>query len=364
MTPRHNAAALLLGLAAAALSLPTPGLAAQSSDGEPATEVRNPPPLPVAVTNNAVASLEIAGRTTLFSFLGLGASRTWDGVTQRAFAVALGDSSWTELPPVPGPRGRIAATAEAVGGVVVLFGGYTVAPDGSEKSVPNVDIWDPAEGGWRAAAPMPVPVDDAVSGVWRDSLIYLVSGWHDGDNVSLVQVYDVARDSWQEATPIEGVPVFGHAGGVAGDAIVFIDGVRRNDTRPRYTMAPQAWRGDIDPADPTSITWRPLPEHPGPALYRAASGVCGDRIVFAGGTDNPYNYDGIGYDGRPAAPRDAVFAYDVGEDRWVDLGAAPASTMDHRGLPVAGGHGFVIGGMRLAQRVSAGVVVLSLPGCG
>ena len=40
---------------------------------------------------------------------------------------------------------------------------------------------------------------NAVAGVWRDSLILLVSGWHDTGNVPDVQVYDPDTDSWDSS---------------------------------------------------------------------------------------------------------------------------------------------------------------------
>ena len=36
---------------------------------------------------------------------------------------------------------------------------------------------------------MPVPVDDAIAGVYREQFIYLVSGWHDSDNVAEYRRY-------------------------------------------------------------------------------------------------------------------------------------------------------------------------------
>ena len=59
-----------------------------------------------------------------------------------------------------------------------------------------------------------MPVDDTVSGVWRDRLIFLVSGWSVDANVDAVQVYDPALNRWMRATPVPGIPVFGHAGGI------------------------------------------------------------------------------------------------------------------------------------------------------
>ena len=164
------------------------------------------------------------------------------------------DSGWVELPAVPGP-GRLAAAAQSVGGRVWVFGGYTVAEDSSERSVPNVDVLDLEARRWSRAADIPVPTDDAVSGVWRDSLVYLVSGWHDTDNIPDVQIYDPAQDRWTPATPIPGPPVFGHAGALAGNTIVYIDGVRtRRDglfLAGRYRRGrPDASGVESDPGPP------------------------------------------------------------------------------------------------------------------
>ncbi len=328
-------------------------------------------PLPRPVTNNAVAALERAGESALvFSFMGLASGRAWSDVVSWTFRWDVSRRAWEEVAAVPGP-GRLAATAQAVGGRLFVFGGYTVAADGSERSVSSVDVYDPVTDRWSAAAPMPVPVDDAVSGLWRDSLVYLVSGWHDGDNVRDVQIYDPAKDAWSAGTPIPGPPVFGHSGGLARDAIVYADGVRAQprvsvpDGVSRYEIEPSAWRGDIDPADPTRIDWRRLPSHPGPAFYRAAAGVLGTRVVFVGGTDNPYNYDGTGYDGRPSAPVSLALSYDVVSGSWSHIRVPRVPTMDHRAAVRAGGYLLVVGGMEADQRVTNRVQkarVLSLLG--
>ena len=83
-------------------------------------------------------------------------------------------------------------------------------------------------------------------------------------------------------------------------------------------------------------------------------------MIFAGGTDNPYNFDGIGYDGVPAQPRTAVFAYNVRTDAWRDLTPLPSASMDHRGLAVAGDTLYLVGGMGVEQRVTAKVWIADL----
>lgn len=120
---------------------------------------------------------------------------------------------------------------------------------------------------------------------------------------------DPGADAWQQidevpgkegrlvgiaATPWPGEPVFGHAGGIVGDTMVIADGVgiEVGLTARRFSASRDAYKGIIDPDDPTGIEWRVLEPHPGRPLYRmAASGTSrgGERILFAGGSDNPYN---------------------------------------------------------------------------
>ncbi|MFQ5690575.1 MAG: Kelch repeat-containing protein [Gemmatimonadota bacterium] len=318
------------------------------------------PALPAPLTNNAVAAWSTGRGAAVFSFLGLDTTKRWDGIVSAAWRWEIGDSAWTAAAAVPGP-GRIAATAQAVGGRIYLFGGYTVVEDGSEASLPNVDIYDPLRDEWSEGAPIPVPVDDAVSGVWRDSLIYLVSGWHDRDNVADVQIYDPAADAWSKGTPIPGPPVFGHAGSLAGDDFIYLGGARTvRGATPRFRIEGSAWRGTIDPEHPTRIRWTRLPDPPGPPLYRAAAGTDGRRVIFAGGTDNPYNYDGLGYDGVESRPRSEVFAFDTEAGAWRELPPLPVASMDHRGIAVAGGRLFVVGGMEAGRKVTARVARAAL----
>ena len=200
-------------------------------------------PLPLPVANNAVASLPLPGGTRLFSFLGLDSTKTGTGITRRAFSYDAGSNAWREIRAAPGPTGRLAAAAAGLKGRVYLFGGYTVDAEGGEVSVPDLDIYDPSFDTYSKGRPFPLPVDDAVLGVWRDSLIFIVSGWSQRDNVPDVQIYDPAADEWQAATPIPGPPVFGHAGAIVGDAIIYCDGVRVDPERsPRFVMAEACYR--------------------------------------------------------------------------------------------------------------------------
>lgn len=322
--------------------------------------VTTAPPLPEPMSNNAVASGTIGNRPLVFTVLGIGPGRDWRAIHQRAYQFDINRGTWERLPDVPGRAGRLAATAQVWGDRVYVFGGYEVAGDGAETSAPATDIYEVAARRWTRGADIPTAVDDSVSGVWRGRLIYLVGGWSKSDNVSLVQIYDPARDIWQPATSIIGTPVFGHSGAIVNDTIVYCGGARVQTPKvPKYVPADECYRGDIDPDRPAQIAWRRIAAHPGPPRYRAAAGpveigqLAG--VLFVGGTANPFNYDGIGYDGQPSEPLASSWIYDIGADRWMDGPRLTGPTMDHRGVVRAGGAWFVVGGFAAGQTVTTAV---------
>lgn len=324
------------------------------------------PPLPEARSNNAVVALERRDGTYLFSALGLAEGRSWSDTRSDAWLLPPGSDSWRRLPDVPGDAGRLAGVAASAAGRIYVFGGYTVAEDGGERSVETVHSIAPRESAWRRHTDMPVPVDDAVALVHQDR-IYLISGWHDLGNVNLVQVYDTRTDTWEQATPWPGPAVFGHAGGIVDGGLVVCDGVQvlpQDAVGPRRFEASQrCYAGEIDRADHRRIRWRSVADKPGPPRYRAAAvGVPAvDAVVFAGGSENPYNYDGVGYDGVVSQPSDAVYAFDLGSDSWRRLPSLQTPTMDHRGLVRLDGELLLIGGMRAGPEVVANLLRYRLP---
>jgi len=317
--------------------------------------------LPVPISNNAVALAEGPDGPTLYSFNGLKSGKTWQEASNAAFACIISIKECEEIAPVPVNEGRLASSAVTVAGKVYIFGGYTVAENGDEVSTPEVFAFDPKTNDYKRLADMPTPVDDMVVLPYRGRYIYLVSGWHDEGNVALVQLYDTQFDTWSMATEFPGKPVFGHAGGLANNSMIISDGVAVAglvNGRRKFAAAPFAWRGDIDPGDPALITWRAIETHPGAPRYRMAA--MGDNgrglILFAGGGDNPYNYDGIGYDTVPAKPTDRVFGYDLKADQWIELGKLAEPSMDHRGLVKSGDDHYIMGGMDRDQAVTARIM--------
>ncbi|WP_251359860.1 hypothetical protein [Kangiella sp. TOML190] len=324
------------------------------------------------ISNNAVA---VAYRTDqkgnreawLYSFNGLMQGKSWRDVSSNAFAVNPLTAESKELPPVPGSSGRLASIAATVSNQIYIFGGYTVAQDHTEVSTPQVYRFAPRAETYQLVTQMPTPVDDSVALVYQNRYIYLVSGWHNNGNVSLVQVLDTKDMSWHQATPYPGAPVFGHAAGMVGNQMVIADGVKVlkviNGKR-HYGINPESYLGVIDENNFRKIRWQKLPEHPGAARYRmAAAGINTlNQVVFVGGSDNPYNFNGIGYNGVPSQPNDLMFAYDLSNSTWQELGRHTPATMDHRGLLKVEGEFYILGGMLKDQQTTDLVLKIELEG--
>jgi N-acetylneuraminic acid mutarotase len=319
--------------------------------------------LPDPVSNNAVAELKVHGQFLLFSFMGIGAKKTPDAITNTAFSVDTREGKWSAIHAVPGTAGRIGAMAAGVRDQLFVFGGYVEDTQGA-MALPDVGMYEPSRDRWLRGADIPLAVGDSVIGVYRDRFVYLVGGRSNGGVVNSLQVYDAEKDKWSQATPIPGTPVFGHAGAMVNGTIVYVDGARKNPSgnSPRYVASDECWMGKVDHHDPHKIQWTKLPNHPGTARFRIAGGGSekDEKIYFAGGSDNPHDYNGIGYDGKPSEPSPVTFDFNLRTEKWETLNEnTPDPTMDHRGLLVTHEGLVLIGGMEKGQKVIDRVTLLS-----
>jgi N-acetylneuraminic acid mutarotase len=318
------------------------------------------PPMPVAVSSNAVASLK--NGFELFSFMGVGPKKTWDDVSNQVYILNIGHTAkWGTGRQVPGPVGRLNAAAAGVKGVVILMGGFVVDKQGAELTVPDVNVYEPGARRWSRGKDIPVPVDSAVVGATHDHFIYLIGGRSPSGPVNNVQVYDLEKDSWTQATPFPGTAAFGMAGGFAEENIVIIDGAKPGPGGgPRYVPADECWLGKIDRKDPAKIEWSKLPPHPGSAHYGIAGGGSArdHKIFFSGGTSTPHDYKGDSYDGNPPEVSSLTFAYDLHANRWETInGNTTDPRADGRGLLETPVGPVVLGGLAKNLAVTAGVTL-------
>jgi N-acetylneuraminic acid mutarotase len=316
------------------------------------------PPMPGAVSSNAVASL--SGGLEVYSLMGIGPKKTWDDVTNKVYVMHLRGAKWSEGRPVPGVAGRLGASAIGAKGQIYLFGGYVLDSQGNEMTVGDVQSYLASARKWYRAEDIPVPVDSAVIGVNHDRYIYLVGGRSKNGPVNNVQVYDIEKNAWSPATPFPGTPVFGHAGGLADDAIVFVDGAKKNPEAGKpYVVSDECWLGKIDKKDPYKIEWSKLPAHPGPGRFGIVAGAEKGKVLFSGGSTALHNFKGQDADGKPMEVSDFTFAFDVHGNKWETIEKETFDVRtDSRGILSTPVGPMVLGGMVKNTAVTARAVIV------
>jgi len=320
------------------------------------------PPMPVALTGNAVASLR-AG-TEVYSLMGIGAKKTWNDITSSVYVLHLKSAKWSEEKPVPGVAGRLGASAVGVKSQVFVFGGYTVDGGGNEYILGDVNSYFPDQHRWYRAADIPVPVEGAVIGEIRERFIYLIGGLSKNGPVNLVQVYDIQKNTWSTATPFPGTPVFDHAGGIAEEIIVYVDGAKKDPSGGGYVASDECWMGKIDRKDVNKIVWSKLPPHPGPGRFGivAGAGETDHRIYFSGGSATPHNYKGLDAEGKPAELSPVTFAFELRNSQWETLGDSENeenARADTRGIAITALGPLIAGGTVSNAGVTAQVLAVS-----
>lgn len=336
------------------------------------------PDLPIDVSNNAVTSVSHGdGTWSLYSFMGIRSPGNGANATALSFRLDWSETAgpiggWQAIADAPlfNNRAKVAASAVTVAGELYLIGGYTTGR--REFTENRLFRYDPDTDSYTELAEVPTEVDDTVPAVFRDRYIYLISGWHGpvNDNTTAVQVYDTLGGTWSACTPIPGPfdGLFGHVGGIVEDedgaTLLYADGAVSNGG---FLPSDRAFVGRLTEADPTAIAWTEIDPHPGPNTYRAA-GALGDTtggwILALGGTDNPYNLNGIGYNGVASQPLSSAFAYHPEQGRWRELSfTGKPPTMDHRNLAPLGPGWALVGGMSEPQVMTARCWLLTLDPC-
>ncbi len=309
--------------------------------------------LPEPVSNNAVCEGFVNDTAYVYSFAGIDFSKKYSGIHLRAFRFNTITGKSERIADLPDTLGKVAAAASRIGNIIYITGGYHVYADGSEKSSSKMHRYDTQNNKFlNDATDIPIATDDHVQDVWRDSLIYLITGWCDTENIPNVQIYDPIYDSWQQGTPTPDLPEyksFGASGLIVQDTIYYFGGAT---SEKGFAIQNHLRKGVIDPDDPTQITWSISIPDEKYNNYRAVAVNFDESILWIGGSNNTFNYNGIAYDGSGGVPTSNLFInYEDQKLSGIRIGDIP---MDLRGLAKTDDYTiFLAGGMLGDQKVSS-----------
>ena len=314
-------------------------------------------PMPIRISNNAVSEVVVGGEAYVCTFGGIDSTKTLQGISGISMRMTMSTGEWESIPDLPDTLGKIASSASAVDEIIYIIGGYHVFKGPPyEISSDRVHRYDPASNTYLPdGAPVPVPIDDQVQAVWRDSLIYVVTGWSQNQNVANVQIYDPAFDQWSAGTSVpnnSNYKAFGASGLILGDTIFYHGGAAGSSFGASSIMR----KGVIDPEDPTQIAWSEVGNFTDLKGYRMAVVEMEEQAWWIGGSAVTYNYDGIAYNGSGGVPPlTRIFGLSQSEPTpqlYINE-SQPYGVMDLRGVAKISENEVVIcGGMTAGQEVT------------
>ena len=321
------------------------------------------PTMPEPVSNNAITSAYSGDTLCIYSFAGIDTTKSPDGIHNRSFKYNTISQQWTELPPLPQGLTRIAAGASTVNNKIYIIGGYHVFANFNEESLNFVHVFDPETNNFSPdAEPVPIPIDDHVQAVWRDSLIFVITGWSQNTNVANVQIFNPALNEWTVGTSVPNnnfYKAFGASGDFVGDTVYYNGGAVIGGSFPGTV---QLRKGVVDPNVPSQIIWSIGEENPGDKGYRMGAISLGEKVFWVGGGGQTYNFDGIAYNGSGIVePLERIMHYDPITFSWTISPNTPFSVMDMRGVAKVSDSSFIIcGGMTNGAKVSDAVYLIEI----
>ena len=310
--------------------------------------------LPERISNNAVCEGFIDGTPYIFSFGGIDSTKLYTGIHLKSFRYNTLTGKTIQIPDLPDTLGKIAMAASRIGNIIYIAGGYHVFKDDSELSSNKMHRYDIKNNVFLDdGADIPTPIDDHVQALWRDSLLFIVTGWSNKTNVSGVQIYNPATDSWvigSSTSNDDNYKSFGASGIIVKDTIYYFGGARSSKG---FGIQNQLRKGIINPSDPSQITWSISTPDSSINGYRMACTAVDENIYWIGGSTVTYNYNGVAYNGSGGVPPSSRIVWTSTNNVVLNKIYQSEIPMDLRGVAnVSDKIKYIAGGMMANQTVT------------
>jgi len=180
--------------------------------------------------------------------------------------------TWAEKAPMPTPRGWLPGSF--CKGKVYMIGGH----DNSGAAIAVNECFDPVANSWSTLTSRPRIGLAAAEVVWNDSLIYVLGGNNASSGFANVDIYDPTADAWSVGTALPQAAYMGSAA-ILGDTIFMVQAYSGS------ACWPNLYKGVINSADPTQITWTagPAPTEP---IFNGATAALDGEVYWLGGFIN------------------------------------------------------------------------------
>jgi N-acetylneuraminic acid mutarotase len=178
-------------------------------------------------------------------------------------------NTWINKASMPTARGWLAGSY--VRGKIYIIGGHS----NSGTALTTNEEYDIATNTWSTKTACPVALVARAEVVWRDSLIYCMGGNNLSAGVTTVNIYDPFSNSWTVGANLPQVSYMGTAG-IIGDTIYIAQAYNGS------ACWSNLYKGAINPANPTQITWTPGPAMTQP-VFNGGTAVLNGNVYWLGG---------------------------------------------------------------------------------
>ena len=176
-----------------------------------------------------------------------------------------------------------------------------------------------------------------------------------------MQIYNPSTDTWLEGTPVPNSSqwkVFGASGYILNDTIYYVGGARFGFNFPPSNSIR---KGYINPQSPTEITWT-TETSPVAMGYRMAAAKYSNQLIWLGGSNVTYNFDGVAYNGSGGVtPLGRIKLYEPATATFTEFTELFPPTMDLRGIAELPDHQYIlVGGMTEGQMVTDQTLLITI----
>ena len=182
------------------------------------------------------------------------------------------NNTWVDKASMPTAKGWIQGAC--VRGKIYAIGGY----NNSTSAIAENVCYDPATNTWSLKAPSPRIRCMDLEAVWRDSLIYVIGGTNLTIDWPNVDIYNPFTNTWQAGTSFP-TPISGGDAAIIGDTIYLV----KASNGPGDTA--YLYKGTINPANPTQITWIRGPMIPDSwQNFNGGAAAINNKVYWLGGS--------------------------------------------------------------------------------
>jgi hypothetical protein len=299
-------------------------------------------PLPDPTAFNVLTSASVGQDKFVYSFGGVTTNLTYENVHQKIYKYHISLDKWELINAELDTVAKFGYVASFVNNRVYLIGGSYI-DETSIVDLASVNVYNPFSDTLEPNAnPLPVPVSEHQQFIWRDSLIYVVSGWSNGNLTNDVQVFNPFFNVWELGTPLPESQIYVAAGGsgyVIKDTIYYWAGANSADGELTNYLR----KGVINPDNPLEIEWSFESSSIDVNTFRPLASGHSETVFWFGGTRTFYELGTASWN-EEINPKARILMYGTRTKSYELVENTPFAQFGVTGLAKLGGGNWVVAG--------------------